>query len=159
MRNFIKFDLVVFMHVLRYRDRLLNRKKANKELEHDDKAIEHAMTGETVETEKKYVDERKKIEEERRRKKREKKKKMKEEGKAEKKKKKKKKQEGKRQQHIPLLFLMYSMCVDDESSKGAPVGPVQKYMTKNRPLRPRDITEVDILLLWCLILYVNLCHN
>lgn len=61
--------------------RLLHRHAANKELEHDDKAIEHAMTGETAETEKKYVDERKRIEEERRRKKREKKKKLKEEAK------------------------------------------------------------------------------
>lgn len=78
-------------------NRLLHRHKANKVGEHDEKALEHARNGETVESEKQAAlqDERKKIEEERRRKKREKKKKLKEEAArkegGEKKKKKKKK--------------------------------------------------------------------
>lgn len=71
--------------------RLLHRHKANKEGEHDDKALEHAVTGETIETEMKYGDQRKQIEEEKRRRKREKKKALKEEKGAKKKKKKGKK--------------------------------------------------------------------
>lgn len=105
---------------------MLHRHKANKETEHDEKALEHAITGETVESEKKYVDERKKIEEEKRRKKREKKKKIKEESgkeKGEKKKKKKKKAN-----------------VEEEDVKDVAAGPLNKYSSMNRPLRPKDIT-------------------
>lgn len=31
----------------------------------------------------------------------------------------------------------------DDGSKGLPAGPVNKYMTQNRPLRPKDITPVS----------------
>lgn len=108
---------------------LLRRHKATKEDEHDEKALEHARTGETMQSEKQAAlqDERKKIEEEKRRKKKEKKKKAKEEAalKAGKKKKKKKKP---------------ATSDDEDPSKGVAAGPLNKYMTQNRPLRPKDIT-------------------
>mmetsp|Transcript_15218 Transcript_15218/g.25266 ORF Transcript_15218/g.25266 Transcript_15218/m.25266 type:complete len:601 (+) Transcript_15218:90-1892(+) len=109
---------------------LLRRHKANKEGEHDEKALEHARTGETTESEKQAAlqDERKKIEEERRRKKKEKKKKAKEEAARKeggKKKKKKKKA---------------ATSDDEDASKDVAAGPLNKYMTQNRPLRPKDIT-------------------
>lgn len=104
-------------------DWLLHRHKANKASEHDDKAVEHALTGEKMDTVK-YVDERKKIDEERKKKKKEQKKLLKEKsmkGAVEKKKKKKKKK------------------ADEEGDQKVAVGPVHKYMSQNRPLRPKDI--------------------
>lgn len=107
---------------------LLRRHKANKEDEHDEKALEHARTGETTQSEKQAAlqDERKKIEEERRRKKKEKKKKAKEEAARKEGKKKKKKKK--------------PTSDDEDAPKDVAAGPLNKYMTQNRPLRPKDIT-------------------